>query len=936
MQRPANYHFSYGVSDPTTGDHKHHWEKRQGDHVVGEYGLLEPDGATRIVQYTAGPHQGFKAVVTRIENTHLVPNDYTTGHALYGAHRPGLYNEGNVVQFGQPHQVAISPQPHPEYDRSSENNQYFLNQYAGHYQSSDVPQELHQGVHLSEQTHSTLQPYQQDHNVQIQNSYSTLQHQPNYDDYRVEHRESNLPQHVIDNINNQYGGADQANLEPRGFAHHFENNADIAQTINALQETGHNQQVFVSSTEPSAHHIPQDHHIGYISSTAPNIQHVQQNYVSSTPSPIQHNYVSSPSPIEHNYVSSSSPVEHNYVSSTPSPIEHNYVSSTPSPIQHNYVSSPAPIQHNYVSSTESPLQQNYVSSSQAPLQHEDYVSSTVPTVQQNYVTSTESPVGYVSSTPAPIAYQNGYAQQNYPTDVQIIPNGHNSIPEQVPNIQVTTPKSNINPLLMNLMNYLKNNMPTQYKDRFESMFQPFINTPVGKIAPVFNEGFSSTTPGSIPVSPVVSVTQNPIPAYVTDPNLHGLVNTDDPEASKKDYAQNPYLTGEVRVGQISPDYLAAGVTPTPDYNNNPPLQNGGYQQQQLHQTVDAQYNYQNLGQVAQDRSDQGYEHLQQDYRGDSNNYDNNNNARKVYYELDPAAYESRYHQNVQRDTSSQQQGRDGSVFVVRNENGRNLQTPNFYQPMNPNAYPDNPNPYLNYDQAGGATNNDFIWNAGDYTAPRDPEILVRQLNQTCASFRFNTTNDYEQKDQDAHIWNSGDYTALRAEEQLIRSINITCDNFTNDYTNNFTSGFSLWHYCSQCLNSDAQDVNEVQREVIVGLDGQPQEFIYSKSQVEQIANSNPQNDYSYQDQRSNGEIAGLVKVVNPNFNQQDYQNKPQGTLNNFATLLSNFNLEVNKRKPIYVPNYEDEEYDYPENGNGVYKRNTQGSNQKLVVRVRKQ
>ncbi|XP_013136059.1 PREDICTED: larval/pupal rigid cuticle protein 66-like [Papilio polytes] len=57
--------FSYGVADPHTGDVKSQHETRIGDSVVGQYSLLESDGHRRTVDYAAGPHSGFNAVVRR-------------------------------------------------------------------------------------------------------------------------------------------------------------------------------------------------------------------------------------------------------------------------------------------------------------------------------------------------------------------------------------------------------------------------------------------------------------------------------------------------------------------------------------------------------------------------------------------------------------------------------------------------------------------------------------------------------------------------------------------------------------------------------------------------------------------------------------------------------------------------------------------------------
>lgn len=60
------YKFEYGVKDPHTGDHKSHWEIRDGDKVHGEYSLDEADGTTRVVSYTSDNLNGFRAVVKKI------------------------------------------------------------------------------------------------------------------------------------------------------------------------------------------------------------------------------------------------------------------------------------------------------------------------------------------------------------------------------------------------------------------------------------------------------------------------------------------------------------------------------------------------------------------------------------------------------------------------------------------------------------------------------------------------------------------------------------------------------------------------------------------------------------------------------------------------------------------------------------------------------
>ncbi|KXJ79891.1 cuticle protein 19-like [Aedes albopictus] len=76
----AKYKFDYGVKDPHTGDHKTHWEERDGDVVKGAYTLFDADGSTRIVEYTADPLHGFKAVVKKVQHEPLVHHEPEKKH----------------------------------------------------------------------------------------------------------------------------------------------------------------------------------------------------------------------------------------------------------------------------------------------------------------------------------------------------------------------------------------------------------------------------------------------------------------------------------------------------------------------------------------------------------------------------------------------------------------------------------------------------------------------------------------------------------------------------------------------------------------------------------------------------------------------------------------------------------------------------------------
>ena len=59
------YSYAYDVQDSITGDFKNQHETRDGDLVRGSYSLLEADGSTRTVDYTADSQNGFNAIVRK-------------------------------------------------------------------------------------------------------------------------------------------------------------------------------------------------------------------------------------------------------------------------------------------------------------------------------------------------------------------------------------------------------------------------------------------------------------------------------------------------------------------------------------------------------------------------------------------------------------------------------------------------------------------------------------------------------------------------------------------------------------------------------------------------------------------------------------------------------------------------------------------------------
>ncbi|XP_025423767.1 larval cuticle protein A2B-like [Sipha flava] len=71
QHEPRSYHFQYAVHDDVTGDVKSQNEVSDGRGTVrGTYSLLEADGSTRVVEYTADDEHGYRAEVKKIQPLH--------------------------------------------------------------------------------------------------------------------------------------------------------------------------------------------------------------------------------------------------------------------------------------------------------------------------------------------------------------------------------------------------------------------------------------------------------------------------------------------------------------------------------------------------------------------------------------------------------------------------------------------------------------------------------------------------------------------------------------------------------------------------------------------------------------------------------------------------------------------------------------------------
>ncbi|XP_049771903.1 skin secretory protein xP2-like [Schistocerca cancellata] len=120
---PPSYRFDYAVADSHTGDAKTQFEHRDGDRVTGAYSLIDADGTTRIVEYTADDHNGFQAVVKRIGHPTpappravvvAAPAPAPAAHApVYAAPAPAPAPVAHAAVYAAPAPVYAAPAPAP-------------------------------------------------------------------------------------------------------------------------------------------------------------------------------------------------------------------------------------------------------------------------------------------------------------------------------------------------------------------------------------------------------------------------------------------------------------------------------------------------------------------------------------------------------------------------------------------------------------------------------------------------------------------------------------------------------------------------------------------------------------------------------------------------------------------------------------------------------
>ncbi|XP_018323695.1 histidine-rich glycoprotein-like isoform X2 [Agrilus planipennis] len=148
---PGYYQFSYGVNDPHTKDHKHQHEEKDGDVVKGSYSFDEPDGTKRVVDYVAGPHKGFQAVVKRIGTAyHPVINgkhNDNNNNKYYG-NNPYLGYYGKYYPNNYDHYGKYDPKNYDSYGKYNPKTTYDKHNDGKYTGESHHP--YHQGKYYDE------------------------------------------------------------------------------------------------------------------------------------------------------------------------------------------------------------------------------------------------------------------------------------------------------------------------------------------------------------------------------------------------------------------------------------------------------------------------------------------------------------------------------------------------------------------------------------------------------------------------------------------------------------------------------------------------------------------------------------------------------------------------------------------------------------------
>lgn len=148
------------MSDHHTGDHHEQHEHSDGHVVRGSYSLKEADGTTRIVEYVAGPHSGFNAVVKRIGHAHH-PQHYEVHGDNHGIEHIGLAHgkAESYVSRSYGHGSSEEGGSHHYKIDHGKGQSYVSTNHWGEHGASEESEESGYENHLYEQDHGKAESY---------------------------------------------------------------------------------------------------------------------------------------------------------------------------------------------------------------------------------------------------------------------------------------------------------------------------------------------------------------------------------------------------------------------------------------------------------------------------------------------------------------------------------------------------------------------------------------------------------------------------------------------------------------------------------------------------------------------------------------------------------------------------------------------------------
>ncbi|XP_044752861.1 uncharacterized protein LOC123312478 [Coccinella septempunctata] len=261
--KSTDYSFSYGVKDPHTGDVKNQWEEKKDNVVRGEYSLVEADGSTRTVQYTADDKNGFNAVVKYDQhsvhpitenkaavshnNLNLNPSKETSvAYSSYSSNLEGLSSHGQTeVQTVVQHEYKL-PESYSEIQslaiqhlNSLSENQQIENQQV---------QNQHQPAYYYVQQQETAseentKSEQVEPQPQVQSYYA---YEPNQNNGQIQDEEQHesQQQEVKEIVENQKQNDDNAQYEVNNAQ------AQLPLTLNVLPDSANKVPVDINVLNP--------------------------------------------------------------------------------------------------------------------------------------------------------------------------------------------------------------------------------------------------------------------------------------------------------------------------------------------------------------------------------------------------------------------------------------------------------------------------------------------------------------------------------------------------------------------------------------------------------------------------------------------------------------------------------------------------------------